>query len=40
VALVFVTFGEALGAVQILGALAVLGAAVVVNLPSRVSVAA
>ena len=35
VALVFVTFGEALGAVQILGALAVLGAAVIVNLPSR-----
>ena len=33
VALVFVTFGEALGAVQILGALAVLSAAVVVNLP-------
>ena len=38
VALVFVTFGEALGAVQILGALAVLGAAVVVNLPSRAQV--
>jgi drug/metabolite transporter (DMT)-like permease len=37
VALVFVTFGEALGAVQLLGALAVLGAAVIVNLPSRVS---
>lgn len=35
VALVFVTFGEALGAVQILGALAVLGAAVIVNLPAR-----
>ena len=35
VALVSVTFGEALGAVQILGALAVLGAAVIVNLPSR-----
>ena len=33
VALVFVTFGEALGAVQLLGALAVLGAAVIVNLP-------
>ena len=40
VALVFVTFGEALGAVQILGALAVLGAAVVVNLPSRMTAAA
>jgi drug/metabolite transporter (DMT)-like permease len=38
VALVFVTFGEALGAVQILGALAVLGAAVLVNLPSRAKV--
>ena len=38
VALVFVTFGEALGAVQLLGALAVLGAAVIVNLPTRVSV--
>jgi drug/metabolite transporter (DMT)-like permease len=35
VGLVFVTFGEALGFVQILGALAVLGAAVIVNLPSR-----
>ena len=35
VGLVFVTFGEALGLVQILGALAVLGAAVIVNLPSR-----
>ena len=34
VALVFVTFGEALGLVQVLGALAVLGAAVIVNLPS------
>ena len=38
VALVFVTFGEALGAVQLLGALAVLGAAVIVNLPSRAQV--
>jgi drug/metabolite transporter (DMT)-like permease len=37
VALVFVTFGEALGAVQLLGALAVLGAAVIVNLPARVA---
>ena len=35
VSLVFVTFGDALGAVQILGALAVLGAAVIVNLPAR-----
>jgi drug/metabolite transporter (DMT)-like permease len=35
VALVFVTFGDALGVVQILGALAVLGAAVIVNLPER-----
>ena len=35
VALVFVTFGQALGAVQLLGALAVLSAAVVVNLPTR-----
>jgi drug/metabolite transporter (DMT)-like permease len=35
VGLVFVTFGEALGFVQILGALAVLGAAVIVNLPTR-----
>jgi drug/metabolite transporter (DMT)-like permease len=34
VGLVFVTFGEALGLVQILGALAVLGAAVIVNLPA------
>jgi uncharacterized membrane protein len=34
VALVFVTFGEALGAVQLLGALAILGAAVIVNLPA------
>jgi len=33
VALVFVTFGEALGLVQLAGALAVLGAAVIVNLP-------
>jgi drug/metabolite transporter (DMT)-like permease len=33
VALAFVAFGEALGAVQVLGALAVLGAAVIVNLP-------
>jgi drug/metabolite transporter (DMT)-like permease len=36
VALVFVTFGEALGAVQLAGAVAVLGAAVIVNLPQRV----
>ena len=36
VALVFVTFGEALGAVQLLGALAVLGAAVIVNLFARI----
>jgi drug/metabolite transporter (DMT)-like permease len=35
VGLVFITFGEALGFVQILGALAVLGAAVIVNLPTR-----
>jgi drug/metabolite transporter (DMT)-like permease len=35
VSLVFLTFGEALGAVQLLGALAVLGAAVLVNLPAR-----
>jgi drug/metabolite transporter (DMT)-like permease len=34
VALVFVTFGEALGLVQVVGAAAVLGAAVIVNLPS------
>ena len=40
VALVFVTFGEALGVVQLLGAVAVLGAAVVVNLPARDSVLA
>ncbi len=40
VALVFLTFGEALGVVQILGALAVLGAAVIVNLPGRAAVAA
>ncbi len=33
VALVFVTFGDALGFVQLLGAAAVLGAAVIVNLP-------
>jgi drug/metabolite transporter (DMT)-like permease len=37
VALVFVTFGQALGVVQLLGALAVLGAAVIVNLPVRVA---
>jgi len=37
VALVFLTFGEALGLVQMLGALAVLGAAVIVNLPVRVA---
>ncbi len=35
VGLVFLTFGEALGFVQILGAAAVLGAAVIVNLPTR-----
>jgi drug/metabolite transporter (DMT)-like permease len=35
VALAFVAFGEALGAIQLLGALAVLGAAVIVNLPRR-----
>jgi drug/metabolite transporter (DMT)-like permease len=35
VALVFVAFGEALGAVQVLGALAVLGAAVIINLPQQ-----
>ena len=35
VALVFVAFGQSLGAVQVLGALAVLGAAVIVNLPQR-----
>ncbi len=35
VALAFLAFGEALGAVQVLGALAVLGAAVIVNLPQR-----
>jgi drug/metabolite transporter (DMT)-like permease len=40
VALVFLTFGEALGAVQLLGALAVLGAAVIVNLPTRTVVTA
>jgi drug/metabolite transporter (DMT)-like permease len=40
VALVFVTFGDALGVVQILGALAVLGAAVIVNVPARAAVAA
>jgi len=39
VALVFLTFGEALGVVQLLGALAVLAAAVIVNLPSRAAVA-
>jgi drug/metabolite transporter (DMT)-like permease len=39
VGLVFVTFGEALGFVQILGALAVLGAAVIVNLPTRTATA-
>ena len=39
VALVFVTFGEALGLVQIVGAIAILGAAVIVNLPARVAVA-
>jgi drug/metabolite transporter (DMT)-like permease len=33
VTLVFLTFHEALGAVQLLGAAAVLGAAVIVNLP-------
>jgi drug/metabolite transporter (DMT)-like permease len=35
VALAFMAFGEALGAVQLVGALAVLGAAVIVNLPAR-----
>jgi DME family drug/metabolite transporter len=35
VSLVFVTFGQALGAIQLLGALAVLSATVIVNLPSR-----
>ena len=35
VALVFVTFGEALGALQLFGALAVMSAAVIVNLPAR-----
>ncbi len=35
VALVFVTFGEALGALQLFGALAVISAAVIVNLPAR-----
>jgi drug/metabolite transporter (DMT)-like permease len=34
VALAFLTFGDALGAVQLAGAVAVLGAAVLVNLPS------
>jgi drug/metabolite transporter (DMT)-like permease len=34
VSLVYVTFGEALGAIQLLGAAAVLGAAVIVNLPA------
>jgi drug/metabolite transporter (DMT)-like permease len=37
VTLVFLTFGEALGFVQMLGAVAVLGAAVIVNLPTRVA---
>ncbi|MDA0185364.1 DMT family transporter [Solirubrobacter phytolaccae] len=36
VCLVFLTFGEALGLVQLLGAAAVVGAAIIVNLPSRV----
>src|SRR3954463_5109037 len=35
VSLVFLTFGQALGAIQLLGALAVLSATVIVNLPSR-----
>jgi drug/metabolite transporter (DMT)-like permease len=39
VAMDFVTFGEALGAVQLLGAVAVLGAAVIVNLPARAATA-
>ncbi|HET6547551.1 MAG TPA: DMT family transporter [Solirubrobacter sp.] len=39
VTLAFLTFGEALGLVQLLGALAVLGAAVIVNLPARRAVA-
>ena len=34
VTLVFLTFHQALGAVQLLGAAAVLSAAVIVNLPS------
>jgi drug/metabolite transporter (DMT)-like permease len=40
VSLVFLTFGQALGAVQLLGALAVLSAAVLVNLPSRAAATA
>jgi drug/metabolite transporter (DMT)-like permease len=39
VALAFVAFGEALGAIQVLGAVAVVGAAVIVNLPQRSVVA-
>jgi drug/metabolite transporter (DMT)-like permease len=39
VALSFLAFGEALGAVQLLGAAAVLSAAVIVNLPARAAVA-
>lgn len=35
VCLVFLTFGEALGLVQLLGAVAVVGAAIIVNLPAR-----
>jgi drug/metabolite transporter (DMT)-like permease len=38
VSLVFLTFGDALGALQLVGALAVLGAAVLVNLPVRAAV--
>jgi drug/metabolite transporter (DMT)-like permease len=39
VALSFLAFGEALGAIQLLGAVAVLGAAVIVNLPQPQRVA-
>lgn len=35
VCVVFLTFGEALGVIQLVGALSVVGAAVVVNLPAR-----
>ena len=40
VSLVFLTFGEALGVVQLLGALAVLSAAVIVNLPATARITA